>query len=405
MAIQKLNVERGIVTFFDLEKFGLYKIRHGKDAELIEDNIKEVLAGIHSWVDQRSIEHTVPWGTDNNKKVKAYCKNISHDPITGDYVFVVWKTIGDNSGNIQGIEATGKVDGDSDNTISASDTHEGKKVIWGLPCYYWVIPEYNKIASVKFPTSYADTELFCRYVKAYVDYRMEHPCKTVHDITKPRAGSAEDLQYKKVTFSQGNNDSLVFKVYAQQTKLITKGANIDELCKKITHIVYRDTIETNVPDNRKQWLKLFDAVGGVFTRSSPLTSKKHYVELVVDGSPTPDEFRDLIEKYIDENELCDDPDAAAEYKLDKKWDNIGFKTQGRSGTTTWLNEYVYRHEILVDSSNKNKHYSSSFLLSKLMAHRKEFTTCFSAPENNGNEVIALDNPMNDDTHNVQQTGS
>ncbi|MFU1878436.1 hypothetical protein, partial [Enterococcus faecium] len=82
---------------------------------------------LHSWICSRTVEQSVPWGKDNNRRTKAYCKNISYDSTTGDYLFVIWKTLGDNSGNIQGIDAESKIDGTSDNVVSASDTQGGGK--------------------------------------------------------------------------------------------------------------------------------------------------------------------------------------------------------------------------------------------------------------------------------------
>lgn len=51
-------------------------------------------------------------------------------------------------------------------------------------------------------------------------------------MTRPRNDSPEDVHYKRVLFSQGDDESLVFKVQTKQTRMITSGANIEELCKK-----------------------------------------------------------------------------------------------------------------------------------------------------------------------------
>ncbi|MDU4002705.1 hypothetical protein [Pluralibacter gergoviae] len=369
--------ERGIITFFDLEQFGLYQILKGKPPKLIEANIQSVFSGLMKWFSSRSVEQSVPWGVDNNRRTKAFCKNLSHDANTGDYMFVIWKTLGDSKGDIQGIEANSLIDGTSDNVISASDTtKDGKKYIWGLPCYYWVIPEYNKVASIRFPSSYADTDLFCQYVKAYVDYRHEDSCKVVHDVEIPRKDRSEPSKFKRVYFKRGKH-SLTFKVRAKQTRKITKGANIAELCKKITHIVYHDVIETNVPDTRADWQKLFDKVGGIFAASSPMLSKKHKVELLVEGQPTVEEFEKLIEDYLEDYDpIEDETDETGEIKTiteDKKKDQarIGFKVNGKSGATTWLDEYVLRHEIHTSLGSRNKHYSSSYLLSIVNNHRND----------------------------------
>ncbi|GKW31360.1 MULTISPECIES: hypothetical protein [Pectobacterium] len=409
MASKAFKTERGIITFFDLEQFGLYKIKHGKDHELVESNLKNVLDNLREWTSSKSVEDSVPWGNDNNRRIKAFCKNVSYDEGTGDFLFVIWKTLGDNDGNVQGIEAKSKVDETTDNIVSASETQDGKRYIWGLPCYYWVMPEHNKIASIRFPSSYADTDLFCQYIKAYVDFRMAHPNKKVTDITRPRNDSPDDAKYKRVTYSQGDNDSLVFKVVAKQTRLITGGANIEELCKKITHIVYHDVIETSVPDTREQWQKLFSAVGGVFKKSSPILSQKHRVELLVEGSPSPEEFHKLIEEYLSQHEMPKSDNSQSEdtdspvSKEDSA--RIGFRVNGKNGSTTWLDEYVCRHEIHTDLSHRNKHYSSYYLMSIVKAHRDDVIKQFKKEEEITTRIEANDpDGYNDDQVNIENLG-
>ncbi|EHF4951321.1 hypothetical protein ACFW0K_001716 [Enterobacter hormaechei] len=410
------KVERGIITFFDFDKFGLYQILQGKPPKLMESNMDSVLVGLREWISSRSVLQSVPWGNQNNRRIKAFCKNLSYDKDTGDYLFVIWKTLGDSKGDIQGIEANSIIDETSDNVVSASETQDGKNYIWGLPCYYWVIPEYNKVASIRFPSSYADTDLFCQYIKAYVDYRFEDPSKIIHDIEIPRKGNPEPSKFKRVFFKKGKH-SLTFKVLAKQTRKITKGANIAELCKKITHIVYHDVIETNVPDSRTEWQKLFDKFGGIFSNSSPVLSKRHKVELLVEGQPSPEEFERLIEEYLEDydpvessdDEVTDDDDTDAdESSIEKQGKNqvrIGFKVNGKNGATTWLDEYVLRHEIYTSLGNRNKHYSSSYLLGIVKSHRNDLITYLKEDNLKETEELSYTEADNDGEGNVTGLGA
>ena len=61
MSKTNFKTERGIITFFDLEMFGLYKIRQGKSPELVEKNLSHVLYNLHSWIFSRTVEESVPW--------------------------------------------------------------------------------------------------------------------------------------------------------------------------------------------------------------------------------------------------------------------------------------------------------------------------------------------------------
>ncbi|MDU5839353.1 MAG: hypothetical protein E6Z53_20185 [Pantoea sp.] len=407
MSGTNFKTERGILTFFDFDQFGLYQILQKKDPVLIEQDLARVFTGLKDWVGSRTVEKSVPWGTDNNRRTKAFCKNLSYNESTGDYLFVIWKTLGDNKGDIQGIEAGTKIDENNDNVVSASETQDGKNYIWGLPCYYWVLPEYKKVASIRFPSSYADTDLFCQYIKAYVDYRLEDPSKIVHDIEFSRANSPEPSKFKRV-FYEKDKKSLVFKVSTKKTRRITRGANIEELCKKITHIVYHDVIETNVEDTRNQWQKLFDKVGNIISGSSPVVSKKHKVELIVEGTPTKEEFEKLIEDYLDQHNIDDEDDKDSGDSI-KKPDQvrIGFKINGKSSAITWLDEYVLRHEIHTNLENRYKHYSSSYLLSIVNAHRNDLVSYLDDPEpsNDTQSTVDFSSADNDDDGTLKEVGA
>ncbi|MDR6090064.1 hypothetical protein QE445_001998 [Pantoea ananatis] len=407
MSGTNFKTERGILTFFDFDQFGLYQILQKKDPVLIEQDLARVFTGLKDWVGSRTVEKSVPWGTDNNRRTKAFCKNLSYNESTGDYLFVIWKTLGDNKGDIQGIEAGTKIDENNDNVVSASETQDGKNYIWGLPCYYWVLPEYKKVASIRFPSSYADTDLFCQYIKAYVDYRLEDPSKIVHDIEFSRANSPEPSKFKRV-FYEKDKKSLVFKVSTKKTRRITRGANIEKLCKKITHIVYHDVIETNVEDTRNQWQKLFDKVGNIISGSSPVVSKKHKVELIVEGTPTKEEFEKLIEDYLDQHNIDDEDDKDSGDSI-KKPDQvrIGFKINGKSSAITWLDEYVLRHEIHTNLENRYKHYSSSYLLSIVNAHRNDLVSYLDDPEpsNDTQSTVDFSSADNDDDGTLKEVGA
>ncbi len=112
-------------------------------------------------------------------------------------------------------------------------------------------------------------------------------------------------------------------------------------------------------------------------RTFPMLSKKHKVELLVEGQPTVEEFEKLIEDYLEDYDpIEDETDETGEIKTiteDKKKDQarIGFKVNGKSGATTWLDEYVLRHEIHTSLGSRNKHYSSSYLLSIVNNHRND----------------------------------
>ncbi|MDQ1224211.1 hypothetical protein QE443_000372 [Pantoea ananatis] len=62
MSGTNFKTERGILTFFDFDQFGLYQILQKKDPVLIEQDLARVFTGLKDWVGSRTVEKSVPWG-------------------------------------------------------------------------------------------------------------------------------------------------------------------------------------------------------------------------------------------------------------------------------------------------------------------------------------------------------
>lgn len=118
----------------------------------------------------------------------------------------------------------------------------------GRPCYYWVIPKAQCIASIKFENSRCDSNMFQDWVAGSMNFRVELP------------------EYKKVTTDSGlvrlqfsEDESNPYKYYYQfdlsLRTLSTSSAPLQELREKVTHIIRRETVSLNVKDERKGWVK------------------------------------------------------------------------------------------------------------------------------------------------------
>ena len=163
---------RGRMNFFEVEQCGLYstgsKDSHGCGME-------ETFNMIHSWVKGRPFSSTIPWDPDRShrNRPKVYCKDIYKSDTTGDYVIVLWKS--DLSGT-EGLLGVPEDDlSGSHDVIKHSNNHNGKKVIWGRPCYYWVVPNLNLVVSIKFDHSLCDSQLFQDYISSCMTNRVKHP--------------------------------------------------------------------------------------------------------------------------------------------------------------------------------------------------------------------------------------
>ena len=176
-------MEQGLITFFDVKACGFYRVKN-KETIHVEGSLSETINLIHSWVQGRDFDQTLPWSKRiHENRPKIYCKSSYIHESTGDAVFVFWKQFGDDSGSLNGILAKSKVDDKEKDTHTVETNVRGQDVIYGQPMYYWYIPEHNLIASVKFPHSLADSEGVSHYIKKCIDLRIDHPRKKLTENT------------------------------------------------------------------------------------------------------------------------------------------------------------------------------------------------------------------------------
>lgn len=163
--------DTGHMNFFRIDQCGLYRVGlkevHGCDVNETFDLISE-------WVDGRPLTSTIPWDPEvaRTNKPKCYCKDIHKDPITGDYFVVLWKSDTDSAGTLWGAHEDNETG--TGNVVKYTNEYKGKKVVWGRPCYYWVVPTLNLIVSIKFEQSVCDAQLFEDYIIACINNRVKH---------------------------------------------------------------------------------------------------------------------------------------------------------------------------------------------------------------------------------------
>ncbi|MCW7551040.1 hypothetical protein OO184_24790 [Photorhabdus sp. APURE] len=347
-----MSEELGHVTFFDVKKMGFYSSSdeeqpQGLSAESVFDNLV-------NWVNNNSIENTLPLVDDKRLRKKVYCRNAYKCSKTGDYFFVLWKSEEDGNGNIQGVEADSSVTESADDVIMLpSDGKNGKKYIWGKPCYYWFISGLNKFASIKFPHSNTDTYLFVRYVKDYVNFRMTCSGRKLSEVKKEN-NKGKSFSYQTATFDSDDGKSRARFLFEYNQYMKNAGREgIKRLKDSITHIIIRDTIGAVVSDKRAWWVKLWDCVPGYKNEKPKLRGEKQ-IELMIEDSLSDSQIDELFDFY-DEG-----------YSSGSSWNNIGFKQGGKNSPTKWLDEYVLRETIAASYVATNRKHISASVLARLI---------------------------------------
>ncbi|EPM5582694.1 hypothetical protein ACTNIE_002220 [Vibrio vulnificus] len=310
---------QGYMTYFTVEQCGLYQ--YSKD-ECLALGLGETFDHILKWVDGRSLAATIPWDPTKTRdnKSRVYCKHLYKDPKTGHFLLVLWKSDQHSSGTMLGVEENETTG--SKKIVKTSSNHKGKNVIWGRPCYYWIIPEYNTVVSIKFEHSLCDADLFREFVRCAITNRVKHDGR----IKMSNDG------HTVLTHSADKETKCLYRFNLKTKSLNSRGASFQKLVSRITHIVTRDTILVSGKDNRSHWVNDFNKLFPVAAKGSAgLKTKK--IEVRSEAKPTPKEVKEIIEQY------------AKDQRKTSEWNNVGFVTD--TGTF-WVDKYRLREEIRID---------------------------------------------------------
>jgi hypothetical protein len=335
-----LNI--GNMNFFKVNRCGLYRMRD-KTPHGIE--LVETFDSLAKWAKNRPMSTTLPWGADSlSSRSKCYLRDIYKDFATGDFLVVLWKSDAQGSGGIWGAEEDAEIG--SGDVVQYTDQHRGKKVIWGRPCYYWIIPSLNSVVSIKFDHSLCDSHLFQDFVAGCINNRIDHPGR-VKETTERGA--------VRISHSDGDNHyRYAYKFEVSLRSLDTTSVELQKFANTVTHIIRRETIQVRANDERADWVKRFNDIVP-FVSSKP-KSKQRQIEIKVEAKPTAKEIKEIIETY------------AKESRKSGGWDNVGF--YGDSGLT-WVDKYRLKDEIML-SESPNGVLPAAFLLGELLKKRDRY---------------------------------
>ena len=343
----------GHMNFFNIDHCGLYRVgldkTHGCEVE-------ETFKLISEWVKDRPLASTIPWDPKETKtnKSKCYCKDIHHNKETNDYFIVLWKSDTDSAGTLWGAQEDHET-GNND-VIKYTNEYKGKKVIWGRPCYYWVIPEYNTVVSIKFDHSVCDAQLFEDYIFSCINNRVKH---------KNRKKEYTAKGFVRISYiDDEGNSRYQFRFGMSLKSLNTSSVELQKLSEKVTHIVRREIILVDSKDERAEWVKKFTDIVP-FVAAKP-KSKQRKIEVKAEAKPSASEIKEIIEKNAKDNRKTND------------WNNVGFATENG---ITWVDKYRLR-DVLSVSGNKDRIFSALELCENIMKDRTRYITPIKRAKNN-----------------------
>ena len=257
----------------------------------------------------------------------------------------LWKSDSGSAGTLWGAHEDDE-DG-SKEEFEYSSTANKKNVIWGRPCYYWVIPALDTVISIKFDYSLCDAEMFENFVTKCITNRIDHP-KRVKRHTKNG--------YVRLSSEDNENSNLSYRFSTQLKSMNTSNAEMQKLAARVTHIINRETVLVSSKDDRKTWTKRFNKC--VPFLKPPLNHDKRKIEVRAEARPSAAEIKRIIEANAKENRKPSD------------WENVGFETE--DGKTTWADKYRLSDTIRIDKTN-GKLITAESLCKSLQSNRNRYT--------------------------------
>ncbi|ELR4459454.1 hypothetical protein QR995_004409 [Salmonella enterica] len=386
-------MDNGSITFFDINAFGFYRLKHkAKDLDYKFGSLEEVFGEFETWLRGKAIEETIPWDVNTNPmRSKTYCRGVAIDPQTKDIVVVLLRAVGDGSGNLHGVRMGSAVGSEESDTVKAGTSVRGGRVIWGEPCYYWIIPEHKKIASIIFPHSGADTNRFCQYVTTFVNNHSNVDGSRKQSTTSHQHSRDPNriVNVVKTMFEHGEGKdkcNCLFKFDVEQTKIKTAVDNLENIIPNITQTIIRDIATSRVDDERSPFLQLAsEFMPSLFGEAPPLQSPKR-IEVRIDGAPTPEEIAQLF----------------AQRAEDTDWADVGFKVKD-SEIPIWLTKYVVKSTLPIDSDGLS-HYSPGKLLEEINNIREDILESVMAQEDAIDDEAQLDPVVEDSNDQLIANG-
>ncbi|MEW6178180.1 MAG: hypothetical protein AB1588_21060 [Pseudomonadota bacterium] len=364
----------GLLNYFDIVEDGLYTIQTRATEGSIKSasnslKISKTLPLIKDWVSKRSFKATCPWPEESDgphRPEMCYCKEI-YPCSNGDYILVLWKNDPSDSEGYRGLilDENGAPSTYLNNT--SGDT--GDNVVWGHPCYYWIIPERNLVVSIKFPDSKCDNALFKKWIKSVVRNKLKIPGYNSRSVTD----SAVRIRFS--TPQQPEDYSYLYRFETAIREFDTSIEYLESIAADTKSITVRDYVSTFAPieaqssnssfldatnvDVLETITKIIDLFRKTESNSSQDSSiSKRKVELMIEGTPS----LEIVNELINFNEQTPSDD----------WSDVIF-------TTNDDNNVSFKSHRLVERLVMNRFgdpYSGGELFQALSAAREELLSRF-----------------------------
>ena len=303
--------EEAKILFYQINSCGYF--RYGSQ-EPEFGNVSSILSDLKNWIrDLTLVERATYEVRDGEDLEKSYCLNCVQR--NNQFLVIMWNQIPTTQNN-----AVAAISADSTiNSPTYSFNEFPENTIPGYATYFWIIPERNLLATIRFHHSKNGHKNFTKYLNEFMakfsSYVVseESPDDEYNIIVGYRESDANEAQ----TLNSRFHDS----IYKKDGKI----EYIRQHSNRITKIIRKNRLSITEPDDRGFFTRMMDRV--LLQDVTPEDTEVK-VKYEVSYTPTPDQLQQMILDWNESNET--------------RWDDIGFNI---AGNTYWLSHSTAKDEV------------------------------------------------------------
>ena len=316
-------MEKITLKFYTIYKCGYYK---PKDTKNYLTDISDLLDNIKDWIDSKTLEETLTTNklSAKSEKLPVYCLNVTKSSVKNTYLITTWNKVETTDGNISSIKIDEPIKTASKNV---STTKLPKNSIPGYATYFYVIPEDNILATIRFNHISNGHIGLNSYIKGFLTFYSKYTQFIENEEDKSKI---EILGYGTSKKDYDDNLHPYFKSSLKRTK--TNTDKILSSVNSISKMIRKTTISTAILSEKNLYDNLMEFLGTKSNNDNEEFQLKYEMKV----KPTKDNVTEIIKSWNKKD----------------SWDDIGFQIKGEDNPI-WLSADIPTKELELKINRTN----------------------------------------------------
>lgn len=335
-------MENAKITFYKIKDCGIYAGINSR--KKLASNINDLLPHIKSWISGKGIKLTKTHGVIPGKPLPSYIVDVIKNN-QNDWLLILWNEIESTEGAVATVSMDAPV-GSPD--VEMTDLPENS--IPGFATYFWILPDSELIACVRFQHSQNGSYQLSKLIKGFYENFSKYVVYKEDDSNQVKTKIGFQIEDD---FHENAHAKFMFDIIKQKgpIKFILNNH------KEITKITKRDTIDFDYKNKKAYWQKIIRILG-LNGKEAFKTDNKDQVRIEIKSDithVTEENLNEIINEW--QNSNSDNQD-------------YGFKIKG---TDYWLSKSFVKDDLYLDVKRHNTEMVDfTELLEELVKHKSNF---------------------------------